>query len=118
MPPKPSFKRADVVLVIFPDSNLQTAKLRPALIVQSDNLQTGLPQVIVAMITSNLKRGGHLSRVLVQRNSSIGQQSGLLTDSIVMTDNLATIVETVIQRRIGMLPMLDVDAALRHTLDL
>ena len=52
--------------MIFPDSNLQAAKLRPALIVQADHLQTGLPQVIVAMITSNLKRGGHLSRVLVQ----------------------------------------------------
>jgi hypothetical protein len=53
-PPGPRFKRGDVVLVLFPNSDLRTAKLRPVVIVQADNLQTGLPQVIVAMITSAL----------------------------------------------------------------
>ncbi|WP_257235888.1 type II toxin-antitoxin system PemK/MazF family toxin [Nostoc sp. 'Peltigera malacea cyanobiont' DB3992] len=48
--PKQTFKRGDVVLVLFPNSNLTTAKTRPALIIQADNLQTGLLQVIVAMI--------------------------------------------------------------------
>jgi len=46
-------KRGDVVLALFPDSNLRTAKPRPGLVVQADSLATGLPQVIVAMITSN-----------------------------------------------------------------
>src|SRR5437660_7699084 len=35
-------KRADVVLVLFPNSDLRTAKLRPAPVVQVDNLNTGL----------------------------------------------------------------------------
>ncbi len=48
---KPNYKRGNVILAIFPDSNLLTVKPRPALIVQSDNLQTGLPQVIVARTT-------------------------------------------------------------------
>jgi mRNA-degrading endonuclease toxin of MazEF toxin-antitoxin module len=39
-PPKPSYKRGDVVLVLFPNSNLRTAELRPALVVQADNLAT------------------------------------------------------------------------------
>jgi mRNA interferase MazF len=52
--------RGDIVLVLFPDSNLRTAKRRPVLIVQADNLQTGLTQSIVAMITSNPARGGPL----------------------------------------------------------
>ena len=47
------FSRGDVVLVLYPDSNLRTAKRRPALIVKADNLQTGLPQVILAMISSS-----------------------------------------------------------------
>lgn len=38
-------KRGDVVLVLFPHSDLHTAKTRPALIVQSDDLKTGLSQV-------------------------------------------------------------------------
>jgi mRNA interferase MazF len=117
-PPKPRFERGDVILVVFPNSDLRTAKLRPALIVQADHLQTGLPQLIVAMITSNLARAKHPSRILIRISTRGGRQSGLLTDSVVMTDNLATILETEIDRVIGSLPMRPIDAALRHTLGL
>ena len=116
--PNPTYKRGDVILVLFPDSNLLTAKPRPGLIVQSDNLQTGLSQVIVAMITSKMFRANHSSRVTILLSTLEGQQSGLLTDSVVMTDNLATIVESAIDRVIGSLPMTKVDVALRHTLNL
>jgi mRNA interferase MazF len=117
-PPKPSYKRGDVILVLFPNSNLQTAKQRPALVIQADNLQTGLSQVIVAMITGRTFRANHPSRILIKRNTPEGQQSGVLSDSVVMTDNLATIIETAIDRVIGTLPMVGVDVALRHTLAL
>lgn len=115
---RPFYKRGDVILVLFPHSNLSTAKTRPALVIQADNLQTGLPQVIVAMITSKLFRANHPSRVTVLLASSEGWQSGLLSDSVVMTDNLATIQESEIDRKIGALPMHSVDTALRHTLSL
>ena len=104
--------------MLFPHSDLRTAKPRPALVVQADNLQTGLPQVIVAMISSKLFRAHHPSRVTVLRSTPEGQQSGLLTDSVVMTDNLATITESAIDRVIGGLSMTEVDTALRHTLNL
>lgn len=116
--PRPRVQRGDVLLVVFPNSDLRTAKLRPALVVQADHLQTGLPQLIVAMITSNLARVKHPSRVLIRVKTRIGGQSGLLTDSVVMTDNLATILETEIDRVIGRLPRKPIDAALRHTLGL
>jgi mRNA interferase MazF len=118
MPPKPTCKRGDVILALFPNSDLHTAKTRPALVVQADNLQTGIPQVIVAMITSRMFRAGHPSRMTVLRIDPEGRQSGLLTDSVVMTDNLATIVEVAVDRVIGTLPMNGVEAALRHTLAL
>lgn len=116
-PTKPSYQRGDVVLALFPNSNLLSAKLRPALIVQADGLNTGLPQLIVAMITSKTHRASHTSRVLVVVASPVGRQSGLglLSDSVVMADNLATITETAIHRVIGTLPMTAVDLALRHT---
>jgi mRNA interferase MazF len=110
--------RRDVALVLFPDSNLRTAKLRPVLVVQADDLETVLSQVIVAMITSNLLRAGHASRVEIFRATAEGRQSGLLTDSIVMTDNLATVTDTEIHRVVGSLPMAKVELALRHTLTL
>lgn len=104
--------------MLFPHADLRTAKTRPALVVQADNLQTGIPQVIVAMITSRMFRADHLSRVKVIRATPEGQRSGLLTDSLVMTDNLATVAESVVDRVIGTLPMDKVEAALRHTLGL
>jgi mRNA interferase MazF len=53
-------RRGDVVLVLFPDSNLRTSKRRPALVVQADG------------------SGGE-------------RASGLLMDSVIMTDNLVTV---------------------------
>ena len=116
--PKPSYKRGDLILVLFPSSNLRTAKPRPALIVQADNLQTALPQVIVAMVTSRMFRANHPSRVTILLSTPEGQQSGLLMDSVVVTNNLATVAESAIYRVVGSIPMAKVDIALRHTLNL
>jgi mRNA interferase MazF len=66
-------RRGDVVLVLFPNSDLRTAKRRPALILQRDNLGSGLEQTIVAMISSNLARRGHPSRIFVAATSPEGQ---------------------------------------------
>ncbi len=116
--PKPDFKRGDIVLVLFPNSDLISAKTRPAIIVQADNLQTGIPQIIIAMITSQMFRAGHPSRVSILRNSLEGQESGLLLDSVIMTDNLATIATSAIYRLIGSLSTGNIDASLKHTLNL
>jgi mRNA interferase MazF len=87
-------------------------------VVQADDLDTGLDQVVIALITSRLFRGGHPSRVLIRLSDPEGRESGLLTDSVVMTDNLATVSLSELDRTIGHLPMSAVDAALRHTLAL
>jgi mRNA interferase MazF len=42
------------------------------------------------MITSNMARAGHPSRVIVRAGSESANESGLLMDSVIMTDNLAT----------------------------
>ncbi|HYE74702.1 MAG TPA: type II toxin-antitoxin system PemK/MazF family toxin, partial [Blastocatellia bacterium] len=74
--------------------------------------------VIIAMITSKMFRANHPSRVVILLSTPDGKQSGLLTDSVVMTDNLATITETAIDRVIGSLTMNEIDRSLRHTLNL
>ena len=107
-----------MVLVLFPNTDLRTAKTRPALVVKRNQLQTGLEQVVVAMITSQMFRAGHISRVTILLSTAFGRQSGLLADSVVMTDNLATITNSAVSRAVGSLPMRDVDEALRHTLGL
>ncbi|MBI3465870.1 MAG: type II toxin-antitoxin system PemK/MazF family toxin [Planctomycetes bacterium] len=111
--------RGDVVRVLFPDSNLRTSKRRPALVVQADQLGTRLAQTIVAMITSNLTRAGHPSRVTISLTSPEGTATGLRTDSVIMTDNLATVADAELDSVLGTLPdMAAVDVALRKTLGL
>ncbi|MBK8434220.1 MAG: type II toxin-antitoxin system PemK/MazF family toxin [Chloroflexi bacterium] len=118
MPSNPTYKRGDIVLVLFPHSDLRTAKTRPALIVQADNVRTDLEQLLVAMITSRTFRANHSSRVLIEIDTPEGQTSGLLTNSVVMTDNLATVLQTEIDRVIGAVPMTNINMALKHTLGL
>ena len=65
-------RRGDVVLVLFPDSNLRTAN-----------------------------RQGRRSRVYVEVSTEPGKRTGLLMDSVIMTDNLATIAYTEIDRILG-----------------
>ena len=118
MPPKQRCNRGDVVLVLFPHSDLQSAKTRPAIVVQADDLGADLAQVIVAMISGRMFRAGHPSRVVVRRDTAEGRSAGLLSDSVIMTDNLATVAELAIDRVIGKLPMHEIDQSLRHTLGL
>ncbi len=114
-----TYKRGEVLLALFPDSNLRSAKPRPVLVVQADGLNSGLPQTIVAMISSNLARLGHPSRIAIRIASPEGAVTGLRLDSVIMTDNLATILDTAIHRALGTwADMAAVDAALRHTLGL
>ncbi len=114
-----SLERGDVVLVWFPNSDLAGVKRRPALVVQADRLETGLAQVALVMITSNLGRRGHPSRVFVPLDSPAAGEAGLRTDSVIMTDNLATVSMSGIAGKLGRLgDMRPVDEALRATLGL
>jgi mRNA interferase MazF len=112
-------QRGDVVLVLFPNSDLRTAKCRPALVIQRNNLDSGLAQTIVAMISSNLARRGHPSRIFIDVKSADAKTAGLRLDSVIMTDNLATVLDSEIDSVLGTVPdMKAVDAALKHTLEL
>jgi mRNA interferase MazF len=114
-----TYHRGDTVLVLFPNSNLRTSKRRPALIVQSDDLGTDLPQTLLAMITSHMTRAGQPSGVIVRGDRRGSEASGLLMDSVIMTGNLATILHSEIDRVLGSLgEMTEVDAALRKTLSI
>ena len=116
--PSASYRHGDVVIALFPNSSQLDVRRRPALVVQADHLDTGLPQLVLAMITSRMFRSNHPSRIEIMLDSVAGTGSGLLSDSVVMTDNLATVLESAIIQSIRSLPMSGVDESLRHTLDI
>ena len=66
------------------------------------------------MITSNLARAGHPSRVFITQATPEERASGLVSDSVIVTDNLATVLDKAVDRVLGTLSnMSAVDEALR-----
>jgi mRNA interferase MazF len=113
-----TYRRGDVILVYYPNSDLITYKKRPALIVQADDVKTNLSQRLVAMITSNLARQGE-TRVTILKNSELGKTMGLKMNSVVVADNLATVEEAVIDQKIGHCSDMEaIDIALKKALGL
>jgi len=106
------------VVVRYPNSDMVTYKKRPALVVQADDVDTGISQSVVALLTTNLQRTGP-TRVRFDKTSAEGRAMGLFSDSVVVTDNLATILHREIDKVIGTCPRIEeVDEALRRTLAL
>lgn len=113
-----SYKRGDIILVNYPNSDLVTYKKRPAIIIQNEGISTGLKQRLIALITSNTARTG-ASRVKVKKDSPEGKAMGLVTDSVIVADNIATIENKVIDKVIGSCTIMPrVEAALRKILGL
>ena len=111
-----AYKRGDVILVKFPYSDLVRYKKRPALVVQDETVETGLSQRVVVQITSNLERTGE-TRVPVRKDSPEGLAMGLLSDSVIITDHLATVLPREIDKVIGRCNCLpEVETALRRVL--
>ncbi len=103
-----TYDRGDVVLVGFVFSDESGRKVRPAVVISSGADNRARQEVIVAAITSNLRRrlfGDHL----------IGEwkDAGLLFPSIV-TGILRTIKRTMIDRKIGSMAKPDLDAVGRE----
>jgi len=110
-----AYKRGDVVLVGFVFSDDSGIKLRPALVISSSAYNRGRKEVVVAAITSNLKRrlfGDHL----------IGdwKGAGLLFPSVA-TEIFRTVTREMLDRKLGVLAKADmdvVDNGLRRSLAL
>jgi mRNA interferase MazF len=102
-------QRGDVLLVRYPFSSGVGAKVRPALVVQNDQNNRRLSNIIMVAITTTTHRSGQPTQLLIEAASPIGRQAGLLRDSVVTCENLATIDKGLILRNIGSLPAIVMD---------
>ena len=103
-----AYKRGEVVLVGFVFADESGRKLRPAVVISSLAYQRARQEVVVAAITSNVRRrlfGDHL----------IGgwQGAGLLFPSVV-TGIMRTMKRTMIARTLGSLTKSDFEAVERE----
>lgn len=116
-----SVNRGDVVLTWYPFSSGTGGKRRPCLVVQNDTDNARLLNTIVAQITSNVRAATEPTHLLIVASSPEGLQSGLLHDSVISCNNLATIEQALISRSIGSLSaglMTQVDACLKAALQI
>ncbi len=96
--------RGDVVLAFYPFASGSGGKRRPGLVVQNDADNLRMGATILAQITTNLSRAGEPTHLLIKASTIEGQHSGLLHDSLVACNNLATVEVTRIHKVIGRLP--------------
>jgi mRNA interferase MazF len=103
------------VLVRFVFSDESSVKLRPAVVISSAGYHRARREVIVAAITSTMKR-----RLFGEHKITRWKDSGLLFPSVV-TGLIRTVAGAMIDRRLGSMPVPDLDAVnhnLRRCLDL
>lgn len=96
--------RGDVVLLHYPFSSGRGAKMRPALVVQADKNNQRLSNTIVVMITRTTKRAQHeATQYLLDPATPEGNVAGVLHPSAITCENLLTVEQQLIIRKIGSL---------------
>ena len=95
--------RGDVVLAWFPFASGVGGKRRPCIIVQNDRDNRKLANTLIVQVTTNLSRVGDPSHFLIDTTKADGARTGLLHDSVVSCNNVATIEGHLIDKVIGAL---------------
>ncbi len=110
-------KRGDVVLVQWVDNDLRPGKRRPAVVVQADFLNTLISNTVLVQITKTIRNA--TTEVLIDPAVETG--SGLQFVSVASCNNLLTVNQTKIDRRLGFLSdamMRQIDECLKVALGL
>lgn len=96
--------RGDVVLLPIAFVSSPGTKVRPAVVVQNNNLNARLNSTVVAIITSSIQRA-HVepSQLFIDVSTPEGRQTALLNDSTVKCEHLDTVDQRDIHRTIGRL---------------
>jgi mRNA interferase MazF len=95
--------RGDVVILNAPFVSRRGGKRRPMLVVQCDRNNGRMANTILAVITTNTSRSTEPTQVLIDPTIEPGKSSGLISQSVVSCENLITVQQNNIVRRIGRL---------------
>jgi mRNA interferase MazF len=113
--------RGDVVLVDFPFSSGSAGKIRPTLVVQNDSDNYRLGDTIVVLISGNIQRVDEPTQLLVDPALPTGASSGLHGSSAIICNQLYTVRQDLLLRKIGELTedvMTQIDECLKAALQL
>jgi mRNA interferase MazF len=100
-----TYRSGDVVLVPFDFTDRSGRKWRPAVVISTDRYNDETPDVLIALITGNLRAVSHPG----DHRIADWQAAGLLRPSLAQT-KIATIEASIIGRKLGALSRADWDA--------
>ena len=89
-------RRGDIVLVVYPFTDLSSSKKRPAIVISRDLDNRRLDNVILLPITTKLFHRGEETEVLIIKDSDEGKGSGLKIDSVVKTEGITSLSKSFI----------------------
>lgn len=95
------YRKGDIVLVSFNPERMAETKLRPAVIVSSDEHNANLDDVLLIPLAHPADPGLESCRVYVSASSPEGIAAGLTVDSVVDCTVIATVAKTLLVRRAG-----------------
>jgi mRNA interferase MazF len=90
-----SFSRGDIVLVDYPFSDRTGSKVRPALVVQNDTLNSRITDTILVSISRSTHRAS-ATQLFIDLGTPDGAKTGLRQNSMVQCENLLTHVQRLI----------------------
>lgn len=111
--------KGTIVLTIFPFTDLTSAKRRPALVISAQESPQG--DVIVAFISSVIPKTIASTDYLLSTTHPDFVVSGLIKDSLLKADKLATLNKSIFTGIIGNLSkstLQDIDNCLKLALDI
>jgi mRNA interferase MazF len=95
-------KKWDIVLISFPFTDLQTTKVRPAIVISPDAFHNGGEDALFMLITSNTeRRAAH--DILVSLSHAEYAQTGLIKESCIRVCKIVTLKKTLIAHQLGSL---------------
>lgn len=96
-----AFRRGDVVLVSFPFTDLTTTKMRPALVVSSDEFNSRALDAVLVAITSQVPRKPDAADHLLSTDDQ--RHAGLPKPSLVRVGKIVTLDQRLIRKKLGRL---------------
>lgn len=94
-----SFNSRDIVLVKFPFTNLSESKIRPALVLAEKK-----DDIVIVGIFSKVPDIIDESWFIIGDNESWFEQTGLKKTSVVKTEKITSIHNSIVIKKIGFLP--------------
>lgn len=93
-------KRGDIVLIHFPFTDLTSTKVRPALVISSENYNTNQEDVVFLLITSNTSRITQ-DDYLLDRNNPEFNNTGLKKESVFRVGKVQTLNKKILVSKLG-----------------